>query len=285
MFERVLICTDFKDGLHRLAHYTDALAAGGMKQIVFLHVVPVLETRTIPKIDNDRVEKAQARLTAAVGTSPAGIDVHIEVRSGQSVETILQVANSYRAESIVLGSQQHNSLTEILGGSTMTELSRRTPLPLLILRPQSIAVFTGEELRLRCQHLLRNVLVPYDGSTAANFLVEQIEQLAQKQTDRFLERCVLCWVTDSIPTQADRNLLAEIKAKLEAANLQVTTDLRRGSPVTEILELAQMEDISAIAIATGTIGKFQEWIVGSFAAELLRLSWSPVLFFPPHRSI
>ncbi|NJR31579.1 MAG: universal stress protein, partial [Chamaesiphon sp. CSU_1_12] len=101
--------------------------------------------------------------------------------------------------------------------------------------------------------------------------------------DRFLERCVLCWVTDSIPTQTEQNLLADIKVDLETANLQVTTDLRRGTPLTEILEVAQMEEISAIAISTGTIGKFQEWITASFAAELLRLSWSPVLFFPPLR--
>ncbi|WP_373540987.1 universal stress protein [Chamaesiphon sp.] len=283
MFERVLICTDFKDGLQRLAHYTDALAAGGMKQIVFLHVVPLLETRTVPKSDNDRVEQAQARLTAAVGKSPAGVEIHIEVRSGQSVETILQVARSYGSESIVLGSQTHSSLVDLLRGSTMTELSRRTTIPLLILRPQLIAAFTGEELRLRCQHLFRAVLVPYDGSTAANFLVEQIKQLAQKQTDRFLERCVLSWVTGDIPTQTEQNLLADIKVDLEAANLQVTTDLRRGTPLTEILEVAQMEEISTIAISTGTIGKFQEWIMASFAAELLRMSWSPVLFFPPSR--
>lgn len=281
MFERVVICTDFKDGLQRLAHYTDALTAGGMKQIVFLHVVPLLETRTIPKSDNDRVEQAQARLTAAVGNSPAGVDVQIEVRSGQSVETILQVAKSYGSKAIVLGSQPHNSLVDLLRGSTMSDLSRRTPIPLLILRPQLIAAFTGEELRLRCQHLLRAVLVPYDGSAAANFLVEQIKQLAQTQTDRFLERCVLSWVTGDIPTQTEQNLLADIKVDLESVNLQVTTDLRRGNPLAEILELAQMEEISAIAISTGTIGKFQEWIVGSFAAELLRLSWSPVLFFPP----
>ena len=283
MFERVLICTDLKDGLQRLAHYIDALAAGGMKQIVFLHVAPLIETRTVPKSDNDRVEQAQAQLTAAVGQSPAGVEVHIEVRSGPSVETILQVAKSYGCESMVLGSQPHNSLTEILRGSTMTELSRRTTIPMLILRPQLIAAFTGEELRLRCQHVFRAVLVPYDGSTAANFLVEQLKQLAQKQTDRYLERCVLSWVTGDIPSQTEQNLLADIKVDLESANLQVTTDLRRGTPLTDILELAQMEEISAIAISTGTIGKFQEWIVGSFAAELLRLSWSPVLFFPPSR--
>ena len=204
MFERVLICTDLKDGLQRLAHYPDALAAGGMKQIVFLHIVPLIETRTAPKSDNDRVEQAQARLTAAVGQSPAGVEVHIEVRSGASVETIIQVAKSYGSEAIVLGSQSHNSFANILRGSKMTELSRRTTLPLLILRPQLIAAFTGEELRLRCQHLFRAVLVPYDGSTAANFLVEQIKQLAQKQTDRYLERCVLSWVTGDTPTQIEQ---------------------------------------------------------------------------------
>jgi nucleotide-binding universal stress UspA family protein len=283
MFERVLICTDFKDGLQRLAHYTDALAAGGMKQIVFLHVVPLIENRTIPKSDNDRVEQAQTRLTAAVGLNSTGVDVHIEVRSGQSVETILQVAKSYGSELIVLGSQTHNSFVDLLRGSTMTELSRGTALPLLILRPQLIAAFTAEELRLRCQHLLRAVMVPYDGSAVANFLVQQLKQLAQKQPDQFLERCVLCWVTGSIPTQTEQNLLADIKVDLEAANLQVTTDLRQGNPLAEILELAQIEEISAIAISTGTIGKFQEWIMASFAAELLRLSWSPVLFFPPSR--
>ncbi|HYW21080.1 MAG TPA: hypothetical protein VE956_17620 [Nodularia sp. (in: cyanobacteria)] len=44
-----------------------------------------------------------------------------------------------------------------------------------------------------------------------------------------------------------------------------------------------MADISAIAVSSGTIGKLQEWLVSSFAAEVLRQSWYPVLFFPfPH---
>lgn len=31
MFEKILICTDFADGLHRLTHFVTGLAAGGIK--------------------------------------------------------------------------------------------------------------------------------------------------------------------------------------------------------------------------------------------------------------
>lgn len=85
---------------------------------------------------------------------------------------------------------------------------------------------------------------------------------------------------DSLPTQPEHKTLSQAKADLEAANLQVEAEFHRGTALTEILEVAQMDEISAIAIASGTLGKFQEWFVSSFAAELLRQSWCPVLFFP-----
>jgi nucleotide-binding universal stress UspA family protein len=117
MFEKILICTDFADGLHRLTHFVTSLAAGGIKQIVFLHVIPLPETRTIPKIDREQIEQAQARLSAALDHSPAGVDVKVEVKSGRAVETILKVAQHYQSELIVLGSQAHSLLTEKLIGS------------------------------------------------------------------------------------------------------------------------------------------------------------------------
>lgn len=280
MFEKILICTDFADGLHRLTHFVTSLAAGGIKQIVFLHVAPLPEARTVPKIDPKQIEQAQARLSAALVTSPAGVDVKVEVESGRSVETILKVAQSYQSELIILGSQAHSLLTEKLVGSVMADLSRQTTIPLLILRPQLIAALTSEELTLRCQHLLRYLLIPYDDREAAHFLVQQVKQLAQKQSGRFLECCRLCWVVDSLPTQPERETLSQVKADLEAANLQVEAEFHRGTALTGILELAQMDEISAIAIASGTLGKFQEWFVSSFAAELLRQSWCPILFFP-----
>lgn len=284
MFEKILICTDFADGLHRLTHFVPSLVAGSIKQIIFLHVVPLSENGIIPKVDIEQIEQAQARLSAAVNHSLPEVEVKIEVQSGRPVETILSVAQGYQSELIVLGSQTHSLLAEKLVGSTMADLSRQTTIPLLVLRPLLIAAFTAEELALRCQHLLRYLLVPYDGSETSDFLVQQIKQLAQKQPEQFIECCRLCWITNSrLPTQSERDTLSQVKAGLESAGLQVEGEFHRGSVLTELLELAQMDGISAIAIASGTIGTFQEWFVSSVAADLLRQSWCPVLFFPSNR--
>ncbi|MBD2561192.1 MULTISPECIES: universal stress protein [Nostoc] len=292
MFQRVLICTDFSDGLHRLRHFVSSLALTGMKQIVFLHAVPLSERGIIPQVDSEKIEQAQTRFAEAVGESPTDVEVKIEVQSGKAVDTILKVAQTYRSQLIILGSQSRSLLTEKLVGSTMANLSRRTPIPLLVLRPQLMYAYTSEELILRCQHLFRSLLLPYNGTQEADYLVQQVKQLAQQQSGRYLQQCKLCWVLEDtgrrelprkiLPQQAGQTL-SQIKADLEGINLQVELEVREGYSVTEVLEAAAMGDISAIAVSSGTIGKLQEWLVSSFTAELLRFSWYPVLFFPSQR--
>jgi nucleotide-binding universal stress UspA family protein len=289
MFIRVLICTDFSDGLHRLAHFVHDLEKAGIKQVVFLHTVPLSDKGVIVKVDSDKVERAKTRLAKAVGESHANVEVKIEVQSGNPVDTILKVARTYESELIILGSQSRSSVTEKFVGSTMADLSRQTKIPLLVLRPQLIAAYTNEELALRCQHLFRSLLIPYNQSKVADSLMQKIKQFAQQQQGKFLEYCKLCWVVEAsgrrdaivkTTPQEAQEILSKIKADLEQVDLQVDTDVREGNSVSTILDIAVMENISAIAISSGTIGKLQEWLVSSFAAEILRQSWYPVLFFP-----
>ncbi len=289
MFERVLICTDFADGLHRLAHFVSSLGLAGIKQIVFLHIVPLWEKGAIPRVDTENIEAAQTTLAAAVGENNSDVEVKIEVQSGKPVEKILKVAQTYQSGLIILGSQSRSLFTEKLVGSTMAELSHQTKIPLLVLRPQLISTYTSEELTLRCQHLFRSLLLPYNDNQSANYLVKQVKKLAEKQPGKFLQKCQLCWVIDNsgrqerppkiLPQQAQATL-SQIKADLEGVNLQVKTEVREGNSINQILETAFMADISAIAVSSETIGKLQEWLVSSFAAEILRQSWYPVLFFP-----
>jgi nucleotide-binding universal stress UspA family protein len=292
MFQRILICTDFSDGLHRLAYFVSSLALAGIKQIVFLHAVPLWEKGIIPQVDSEKIEKAKTQLAEAVGEKPTDVEVKIEVQSGKPVESILKTAQNYQSQLIILGSQSRSLLTEKLVGSTMVDLSRQTEIPLLVLRPQLISTYTAEELTLRCQHLLRSLLIPYNGTQAADYVVQQVKQLTQQQSDRYLQQCKLCWVLDSAgrqefakriqPQQAQQNL-SQIKADLEAVNLHIETEVREGHSINEVLKAAATGDISAIAVSSATIGKIQEWLVSSFAAELLRYSWYPVLFFPAQR--
>ena len=60
MFESCLICTDFNDGLHRLMDFIPNLAAGGLKQIIFCHSVPLWEEGEVPRIDREKSKILQS---------------------------------------------------------------------------------------------------------------------------------------------------------------------------------------------------------------------------------
>jgi nucleotide-binding universal stress UspA family protein len=286
MFQRLLICTDLADGLQRLVDFVPSLAAGGVQHVTFLHVIP-LNGRSVPHIDEAKVKQAQTQLTV---TAPPEIEVKVEVQSGQVTERILATATAHQAEVIVLGTESRNLLTEKLFGSTATALCHTSQKPVLILRPQLISTYTVAELDLRCRHLFRFLLIPYDGSKASEYLLAQIQQAAQQDSARALQECLLLWAVEENDrinrllhenrVQEAETKLAVAKAALEAFPLTVTTKVVTGEAIPETLKAALDYDITAIAVASTRYGKLTEWSSPSFTGELLRRSWHPVLFFP-----
>lgn len=292
MFQRCLICTDFSDGLYRLEDFVPSLVAGGIKTIIFSHSVPLWQEGEIPRINDEAIAKARERFEKRLKNIPEGVEVHIEVPSGEPVDSILKVAKSYNADVIVTGMPIQSLLQEKLFGSTTINLAKSCHRPLLILRPQLISTYTCEELDLRCRHLFRYLLIPYNGSQASKYLVQKIKEYAQNRPDDSLKQCLLMWVVDeggrrAIPKdyqlQDAEKALASVKAELESIGLEVNTQVKLGEPYPEILDAALEFDISAIAISSDNLGKIIEWPVRSFAGELMRRSWHPILFFPPTR--
>jgi len=292
MFHCCLICTDFSDGLYRLVDFVPALAASGMKKIIFLHSVPLWEEGGIPRIDDEAIEKARDRLQQSLKSIPDGVDIEIEVPSGRPIDTIPKAARTHQVDVVITGMPLRSLLQEKLFGSTTAGLVRACTTPVLILRPQLISTYTCEELDLRCQHLFRYLLIPYNGSNASKYLVQKIKDYAQNRPDSSLEQCLLMWVVDEggrrgVPKDYQlgeaQEQLEPVKAELEQLGLQVNTAVRLGNPYEEILDAALEFDISAIAMASDNLGKLIEFPVRSFAGELMRRSWHPILFFPPQR--
>lgn len=291
MFHRLLVATDFTDGLHRLVKFVSDLAATGIEQIVFLHCVPFWEEGGIPRIDSERVQQAQERLAIALESVPAGVEVHVEVPSGRPTELILDTVKKYQTEVVLLGMPSRSLLSEKLFGSTTCGLAQRIQVPLLILRPQLVATYTEEELALRCRHLFRYFLIPYDDSDSARYLIEYIKTRAQSRSPHSLEACLLCWVIDKSGRRELLQLedhfcqvetvLKTVQAELLQLGLQVTTLVRQGNPVIEIQAVAEEFDISLIAVSSREFGKFWELSIPSFTGEILRRSWHPILFIPP----
>jgi nucleotide-binding universal stress UspA family protein len=290
MFQRLLICTDLMDGLYRLANFIPGLVSGGAQHITFLHVLP-LEGRGIPRVDEQKVEQARKRLTIAEEQVPDGIEVKVEIQSGKPLDRILATAKQMQADVILLGGESRTLLTEKLFGSTTANLCQGSKIPVLIMRPQLLSTYTNEELDLRCRHIFHYFLIPYDGGQASEYSVSQVKRYAEQQHNQSMYRCLLLTVieeNDRIDQMLHESRIKEAEAKLAAAkeklehpNLTVTTEICFGDPVVQTLAYAIDYDITAIAIASSTMGKFVEWSKNSFAGEILRRSWHPVLFFPP----
>lgn len=293
MFQSALICTDFSDGLQRLASFVPSLAAGGLQRIVFLHTIPIPGGREIPRVDESKIQAVRDRLQSSLNNVPAGVTVDIDVQSARVGDHILNASKTHTADVVILGRSNRNQLDERVFGSTLLELCRRITTPVLMVRPQLISTYTDEELDLRCRHLFRYLMIAYDGSDSANYLVNQVKQRAQQQSTKSLECVFLCWVVDDggrrelrgigVQQQATEKL-ATVKAELEAIGLQVATEVRQGEPILELLASAVERDITAIAAASGTMGTLMAWSVPSLTNEILHRSWHPVVFFPTARS-
>ncbi|MDJ0572990.1 MAG: universal stress protein [Pleurocapsa sp. MO_192.B19] len=292
MFQSCLICTDFTDGLYRFIDCVPELAQCGLKKIVFFHSVPLWEEGEVPRIDEEKVEQAQQRLQKALTNVPSELDVQVEVLSGKPLDTIPRVLKKHSIDVIMTGTPIKSLLQEKFFGSTSTGLAKITSQPLNIIRPELITTYTIEELALRCQHLWRYILIPYNDSETAHYLIEEIKKYASDRSENSLKQCMLMSVIDDC---GRKSMLAEerakeaeaklksVKAELEALDLEVNTLVKQGNPLQEITTAALDFDISAIAIATDYRNSLLQWTVRSFANDLMRTSWFPVLLFSPKK--
>ncbi len=296
MFQRLLISTDLTDGVYRLINCLPHLADAGVTQVVFLHVVPISSDDGVPRIDEEQMQQARQQLTNSLEALPTTIDAKIDVQTGALIEVILKAAQTYNSQVIVLGKPVGSLLNEKLFGSTTTKLAQRTTLPLLVMRPQLIAAFTHDELALRCRHMFRNLLIPYDDSESSQYLLTQLKQALQQRVGDTPERLTICRVIEDGSYQrasqaecqqrAEKDVVAAKAALTEIAALgvQIEGDIRQGNTIVQVLQASMETDATAIVVSSKNLGKIWELSVPSLAGDLLRQSWRPVLFFPTPRS-
>ncbi|MEM9090429.1 MAG: universal stress protein [Cyanobacteria bacterium P01_F01_bin.53] len=287
MFKRVLICTDFSDSLQRLAQFVPDLAKGGMEHIVFFHNVPLMTSREIPCIDEDKVSEARQILSVAESSVPAGTTVEIEIASGRPSDNIVRAAKKHQPDIIFSGMPTRSALNEKLFGSTTLAIADKVDVPILVMRPQLVATYRESELSQRCQHLFEYLLVPYDGSSSAKKLVGEIKKQIQNDPEGALETCRLCWVVDdggriasNNPAEAAQQVLDEVKAELDGFGTDIRTEVRIGNPLEELMKSGEVHDISAIAICSGKSKGILKLTVPSFTNAILRASWHPIIHFP-----
>ncbi len=292
MFKNLLVATDRQDGLQRFGKCLEDLHRGGIERIAFVHSIAWQEDSIgIPEDITPEVQAQQAQLQELLSAIPAGLEVKALVQVSKPVDLILKGIQQYGSDLVITGMDTHNLLTEKLFGSTTMTLLPKLKIPLLVMRPQLIATFTLEELRLRSRHLFRCILMPFDFEEPRQQLLNHLSRLLPNTPH--CQTVTLLYVIDPSARRNQGTDVEVLKRKAEAdlaqvieplservKPVQLRTLVRVGSPLKEILATAADEDMTAIATASPNVGSFWEWSVRSLTGEILRRSWHPVLFFP-----
>jgi len=275
-----------------------ACKTGGEVRIVTV-ITPLPSMQ--PPVDGDRQAEVEsldlAREKAAAYLAElqkrmilSGCDVpiscHVEV--GPVVEKLEDHSRSARADLLVLTTHGRGPLQRAWLGSVADTLVRRTPCPILAVRPRE-----GERAEPR-EVEFRHILVTLDGSPESR----EVLPLARAVAHRFGSRITLLRIipppfplsSPYIPhaaqefrghaaeTEAAHAVLEKEAASLAAEGFRVEVESRLGAhPAQGILDMAADAGVDLIAMATHGRGGVSRLILGSVADKVIRGGTVPVL--------
>jgi nucleotide-binding universal stress UspA family protein len=177
-------------------------------------------------------------------------------------------------------------------GSVADELTRISPVPLLLIRPQTALPATR----------FRRILVPLDGSPLAETVVEHAIRLAKLEPEAeivLLEVLPDDFTPVGLPESllgpstaseeaarrreaAARAYLDGIAARVRSAGLGATARIQTGRGVAAtILSTARSEHVDLVALSTHGRSGLLRMALGSVADKVVRASQTPVLLYRP----
>lgn len=279
---RVLLATDGTEAARAAEDFLRELVLPAGSAVEALTVLDAPEWRVPASLAGaeqewaDRITReAQARLQAP------GVQLSRAVRRGATAEQIIDAADEFHADLIVLGSHGRSGLERFLLGSVAEKVARFARQPVLVAR--------------RPGRVLRKVLVALDGSDHAGRAL----RMAARMPFPAEAEVTLCHVMrpyyaplgpEYIP-EMDRLLLEvqECQRKdavklLDAAGDDMlrwrkpaTKVLLEGDPADQVLRLGAEQQADLIVLGAKGVSGFEALLVGSVADRVLKHAHCSVL--------
>lgn len=282
LLDKVLLCTDFSAPSNQLIECIPELQNSGLKEVVLLHVIDILSTENRPedlRVEDERkLEKMQAEL------QEFGLKVRMKVVTGIPSVEIVRTANREKASLILLGSHGKGFIKSRFLGSTTFDVLRMSNTPMLIEKYREL-----EEGRIKayCQQKFQKVLIPIDFSESSIDMIEKIKEIDG------IKGIILVSVVEKSESERElENQKKEWKEQLEIMeeeflNLgyQIESHVREGTASRNIMEVAEEENATLIALSTRGTGAIEELLIGSTIDAIARQSKNPVLIFPSKQNL
>jgi nucleotide-binding universal stress UspA family protein len=230
------------------------------------------------------LDQTQARLLTR------GIQTSTELLLGYPAEKVIEYADQYHPDLIVMGAKGLRATLGILVGGVAQQVVEYSQWPVLIVRAP--------------YHGLRRLLLVTDGSSYSQRAVDVLGQFPLPSGIDIRVMHVMSppphavFLADSsrlgigtppllqderiaaaqaIEERESQDLLARTLGALQAFGLQATSVLKRGDAATEIIHYAQDQQIDLIVAGSRGLSQVKGWLVGSVSRKLVHYAGCSVM--------
>jgi nucleotide-binding universal stress UspA family protein len=283
MYDNVLFPFDGSDGAAAVLHHAAELAHWADATIRVLYVadtnrdsVTVVDGQTVDVLERegrDTVEEAAKTLETL------GVSHRTDVLQGNPAPTIVEYAEAYDQDLIVMPTHGREGLSRYLAGSVSEKVVRLSSVPVLSVKMQPDETLTFP---------YENVLVPTDGSAAATHATDHVLEFAAA-LDATVH--VLSVVDDSALEPDIRSTIAgkeseqaateAVESVVSAAETHGVTDVvqhvEHGRPASVILDCIEANGVHAVGMGTTGRRGTDRILLGSVAEKIVRSAPVPVV--------
>ncbi|MFC7018892.1 MULTISPECIES: universal stress protein [Haloarcula] len=283
MYEDILLPFDGSDGAAEALHHAAEIAHWADATIHVLFVadttrdsVTVVETEVVDALvqeGEDIVEEAEKTLNTL------GIDYDSNVVQGHPAPTIVEYAEQYEYDVIVMPTHGREGVSRYLIGSVTEKVVRLSSVPVIAARmqPDEQLVFPYE-----------NILIPTDGSAGAAHAAEHGLSLAAALDatvhvlsvvdDTSLGLDVRSTVSGRERGQAATDAVDDVVSEAETRGVSNSVrHVEHGSPIEVILDTIDSNAIHAVVMGTTGRRGSDRILLGSVAEKTVRSAPVPVI--------
>jgi nucleotide-binding universal stress UspA family protein len=252
-----------------------------LRRVLYRNDSEVILVRAVePPMVENAISITEAQLAAAreyiLGQlerlEKGGVRVKYVVRIGSPTGVILDVVEEQKATLIALATHGSAGVARLLFGSTAEAILRKSPVPVLLLRP-----FWSYELvpAGATEHRpIRNILLPVDGSDLSVQSLPGVVEFAEL----FDTRIVLLRVVEEKEEAVEAKKQLQALAKtIEKKGVETLSLVEKGDAVEQILKAVRFNDIDLIAMTTHGRSGLSRAVAGSVTEEVLRKATVPLL--------
>ncbi|MBX3468299.1 MAG: universal stress protein [Planctomycetes bacterium] len=272
--KKILVPLDGSPLADGILPHVERLLALEPAEVTLLHVLPPPEPEDVPGEVAALRRLSEAHLdTVRLRLEQKGATVQVVVRQGDPAAEIVFAQDERAPELVAMSSHGRTGVLRWLRGSVAERVLRAGRAPLLLVTARGV----GEKVEAR----FRRVLVPLDGTEGSAAVLPLVTQLARLHgAEVILLRVEGAMLIPRALVLSPEELAASMREHvdgLKAAGVSVRAQVAHGDPASEVLDLADREDVDLIAMVTNARTGAARLLEGSVSEKVLRACRRPLL--------